>query len=336
MSQTVNLRCYYDECKDVCVSWDKYEWGQLGCYYTTGGSRACGAFRWSERPAASEALGLCTTWCSESGTYTSGEIRYMGWRQDCTGYEQDCTTLSKSGTVEFPSGRLNLGGTYSVSTTGDASWRVIAGATKSGNSFRVTAESITLEGYMSGSCYDSERVYLYTKSTQSVSYTGSTSVRIQEPLSLYASATSGLTTFNWELLDSSAGSVTGNLVVFNKIGRFSMRVTQPGNSTWFSASTTFTIEVKKRLQTIEYKGPKDLIVGNVFKLSATSSVGLSSFSYSLDQEGITIVGTTAICSRCGMYKLLVTESGSDVYESATIEVVLVCGIDNFNPVLVVT
>lgn len=87
---------------------------------------------------------------------------------------------------------------------------------------------------------------------------------------------------------------------------------------------------------------RDLIVGNLVDLGIESRdrdgnlTGLNSFIISSSQEGISFVSGKAIATRQGIFDIIIVQSGNDDFVEAELYTTLIVGIDNFNPVLVVT
>lgn len=142
----------------------------------------------------------------------------------------------------------------------------------------------------------------------------------------------GLSSFTY-VLDKSGGEISGNTIIFHTPGVYNLTVTQAGDNRYDSASVVGNIVVNKKSQVLEYTGPKDFIVGVLQRVSAVSSVGLNNFIVTSASEGITVIGMDVLCIKTGLFTITITERGNDDYETTSIEVALVCGIDNFTPSL---
>lgn len=131
------------------------------------------------------------------------------------------------------------------------------------------------------------------------------------------------------------GTYSGNTVTPNQNASqvtVYVRSTHNYNGRTCQAQNSFTIPVRLN-QEIYYTGPEDFIVGNLTNLSAQSSVGLTNFSYSCDQEGATVQDNQILFDKLGVYNIRIVEAGNDQYASKDITVSVVCGIDNLSPSL---
>lgn len=227
--------------------------------------------------------------------------------------------------------------TYSWSTTGSAN--LIAGTgyqVLSNRRYKITGTgTITLNFSVSTNCSSSGRitVNITSKKVQVLNYNGPTSCVIGNSYSISVTSTAGLTNFTYSLSDKTAGTITGNTIKFTKAGVYQITVNQAGNSEYQSASVVGVIVVEKKSQSITYTGPKDFIVGVVKTLSAVASSGLSNFTYSVNGNA-TVLGNQVLFTEVGLYSLTVVESGNNEYADASLTISLVCGFDNFSPILI--
>lgn len=96
------------------------------------------------------------------------------------------------------------------------------------------------------------------------------------------------------------------------------------------------IIVEKKYQTITYTGPKYFIVDEPVLASASSNVGLSNFSLVSLDDSVVVNGMLVTATKYGVFLLTVIEAGNEEYTEISLIVSIFVGIDNFNPVLVVT
>lgn len=259
---------------------------------------------------------------------------FSGSGKHCSSYDTESYTRNYSITyvdvVEYNK-------TYSWSTTGSAN--LIAGTgyqVLSNRRYKITGTgTITLNFSVATNCSSSGKitVNITSKKVQVLNYNGPTSCVIGNSYSISVTSTAGLTNFTYSLSDKTAGTITGNIVKFTKAGVYQITVTQAGNSEYQSASVVGVIVVEKKSQTINYTGPKDFIVGVVKTLSAVASSGLSNFTYSVNGNA-TVLGNQVLFTEVGLYSLTVVESGNNEYEAASLIISLVCGFDNFSPILI--
>lgn len=114
----------------------------------------------------------------------------------------------------------------------------------------------------------------------------------------------------------------------------------PGNvnskaSVDFDISKSVTVQMKKN-QTITYNGPKDFIVGNLTQVNCEATSGLTEFLISYTSDKVTVIGNSLLFRSFGLFDLTIVQPGNDEYLESAIQLVVNVGIDNFNPVLVVT
>lgn len=99
------------------------------------------------------------------------------------------------------------------------------------------------------------------------------------------------------------------------------------------ANGSFSWDLKKN-QVITFKGPIDFVVGVLNNLEIESTSGLSNFVLSSDSEGVVIAGTSVLITKVGIHNVTIVEPGNSEYNSASLQIALICGIDCLSPVLV--
>lgn len=98
--------------------------------------------------------------------------------------------------------------------------------------------------------------------------------------------------------------------------------------------TVIQIPIRGKSQVLTFSSSKEFIVGVIQTIEIVSSSGLTDFIVTSVQDNIQIVGMSILILKVGVYQLDIVQLGNDEYDEANLSVSLVCGIDNFNPVLV--
>lgn len=100
----------------------------------------------------------------------------------------------------------------------------------------------------------------------------------------------------------------------------------------FEISKSVKVQMKKT-QIITFLGPNDFIVGSLTQVVCESTSGLTDFLISSTSDKVTVLGNSLIFSSFGLFDLTIVQSGNDEYLESVIQVVVMVGIDNFNPIL---
>lgn len=270
------------------------------------------------------AWNACAEPCSESARCTvGGNATYVGAQV----VYDNSMTFGESQTIEINSVDSGFS-SYKITGPFTINGKAISPDSAGSKTFRVTLS--TSLGSIYGDC-----VVTVSKANQSISYNGPSECVIGTTYVFSAVSTSG-GAVSVAFKDSTSGIIIGNSFVISKSGIHTLVLTQSGDSNYLSVSKEVTVLAKKKDQIITYTGPKDFIVGAEQLLSAQSNVGLSNFIYNTTTVGVQIVGNVLVSLKTGLISVDVIEQGNDEYNAITTTVVLVCGIDNFNPVLIAT
>lgn len=152
--------------------------------------------------------------------------------------------------------------------------------------------------------------------TQTIMSTGPSTAKVNESVTLYATASSGLTNFIFSC-DSSDVTITGSSFVAKKAGIYTITVLQPGNSSWSSAQATYTITVSKKSQTLSWKSPVSGYVNETLPMQVTST-GLNNYTYFLSDNSLAqIDGNNIKLLKQGTVKVTVNQAGNDEWEPSS-------------------
>lgn len=246
---------------------------------------------------------------------------------------------SSSGSASIPD-TIIVNRWYNLNVYGNFNSVTITGGSNigfSGNSFYVKSTGsvrvdfdYTLQGCYtsSGSC-SSNAVY-----ENSWSWSGVNNCSIGDVVSINGICTTGICTISVvgdtvEVVSNSNGTLRVRGV---KEGVSKIQFSCPSVGTYIGTSGNINFTVKKKLQNIIYDGPTDLIVGSLVTFTVTSDSGLSDFICE-GSDGLVILGNSIISERFGIFSLTIVQEGNEIYESSTLVVTIVSGIDNLSPVL---
>jgi hypothetical protein len=213
-------------------------------------------------------------------------------------------TASSGLAVTYASTTLSIctvsGTTVSLLATGTCSIQ----ATQTGNSTYAAATMVT-------------QSFTVNAATQTINFANPGAQNVGTPLTLSATASSGLTViFNSQT--TSVCTVSGTSATMLTTGTCTIQATQPGNTNYVAAtpvSQSFT--VYGPTQTISFANPGAQDVGTQLALSATASSGLTVSFASLTTSVCSVSGTTATMLTAGTCTIQATQPGNSSYAAAS-------------------
>ncbi len=141
------------------------------------------------------------------------------------------------------------------------------------------------------------------------------------PITLTASATSGLTTFNFSTTSANTiCTVAGNQLTIVGVGTCALTATQPGNANYASASLSASIAINPATQTVTFTPTSPVVFGIApITLTASATSGLTAFSYSTTSANTicTVAGNQLTITGAGVCNLTATQPGNANYLSAS-------------------
>jgi hypothetical protein len=153
--------------------------------------------------------------------------------------------------------------------------------------------------------------------TQTITFNNPGAQNVGTPLTLAATASSGLTvSFNSQT--SSVCSVSGTTATMLTTGTCTIQATQAGNANYVAAtpvSQSFTVNAPT--QTINFPAPGPQDVGMQLALIATTSSGLTVSFNSQTTSVCSVSGTTATMLTAGNCTIQATQSGNSNYAAAS-------------------
>jgi len=211
------------------------------------------------------------------------------------GYNNTQTLSSGSTTFSIPAGSLNVGGdTFTANYTPDSN------STSIYNSATGTSPQVTV-----------------TQATQTITFGAIAAQTVGTPLTLSATASSGLTV-SFASTTTSVCTVSGTTATFIAAGSCTIDATQVGNSIYAAATMvpqTFT--VNGEAQTITFGAIAAQTVGTPLTLSATTSSGLTVSFASTTTSVCTVSGAIATFISAGSCTIDATQAGNSTYAAAT-------------------
>jgi len=160
----------------------------------------------------------------------------------------------------------------------------------------------------------------YTALTaQTITFSNPGAQNIGTPLTLSATASSGLTV-SFASETTSICTVSGTTATFVAAGTCTIQATQAGNSTYAAATAvpqSFTVSAALQSQTISFSTPAAQTVGTPLTLSATASSGLVVSFASQTTSICTVSGTMATFVAAGTCTIQATQAGNSSYATAT-------------------
>jgi fibronectin type 3 domain-containing protein len=155
---------------------------------------------------------------------------------------------------------------------------------------------------------------------QTITFANPGAQTVGTPLTLSATATSGLTV-SFASTTQSVCTVSGTTATFLAAGTCSITATQAGNATYAAAapvSQSFTVNASGLLaQTITFANPGTQAAGTPLTLVATASSGLPVSFTSTTTSVCTVSGTTATFLTAGNCSITASQPGNATYAAAT-------------------
>ncbi len=152
---------------------------------------------------------------------------------------------------------------------------------------------------------------------QTITFANPGAQTVGTPLSLSATASSGLTVA-FTSATTGVCTVSGTTATFIAAGTCTIDANQAGNSTYAAApqvADSFT--VNGEAQTISFANPGAQTVGTPLPLVATASSGLTVSFNSQTSTVCTVAGTTATFIASGTCTIQATQAGNSTYAAAT-------------------
>jgi len=154
-------------------------------------------------------------------------------------------------------------------------------------------------------------------SPQTITFNTIPSQLIGTPLTLTATASSGLTV-SYSSTTTTVCTVSGSTATFLASGPCSITASQSGNSTYAAASpVTQSFSVLLAPQTITFNTIPSQLVGTPLTLTATASSGLTVSYSSTTTTVCTVSGSTATFLAAGPCSITASQSGNSKYAAAS-------------------
>jgi hypothetical protein len=213
-------------------------------------------------------------------------------------------TASSGLTVSFASTTSSICTVSGTTATMLAIGTCTIQATQTGNSTYAAATMVS-------------QSFTVNAATQTITFANPGSQNVGTPLTLTATASSGLTV-SFASLTTSICTVSGTTATMVTTGTCTIQATQAGNANYVAAtpvSQSFT--VYGPIQTITFANPGSQVVGTPLSLSATASSGLTVSFTSLTTSVCTVSGITATMLTTGTCTIQATQAGNSNYAAAT-------------------
>ncbi|MGA9669085.1 MAG: hypothetical protein WBQ94_07755 [Terracidiphilus sp.] len=241
------------------------------------------------------------------------------------------TTITSGGTASLTAVFANGAG---VITPGNLA--ITSGGTVSVSPTDTTTYTLTVTNSTGATASKTAIVTVLT--AQSIAFANPGTQAVGTPLTLSATATSGLPV-SFASTTQSVCTVNGIRVTFVTAGTCSITASQAGNATYAAAtpvSQSFTVNAAGlTAQTITFANPGPQIVGTPLTLVATASSGLP-VSFASTTTVCTVAGTTASFSAAGTCSITVSQAGNTTYAAAmpvsqsfTVSGTLACGSSSY-------
>ncbi len=160
--------------------------------------------------------------------------------------------------------------------------------------------------------------WVVAKEAQTITFTNPGTQRYGTPLTLGATASSGLAV-TYTSTTPTVCTVSGSVVSFATAGICGMLANQAGNSDYAAAPTVgHTWVVAKEAQTITFTNPGTQKVGAVIPLGATASSGLTVSYTSTNTSVCTISGGNATMVATGICGVDAKQAGNADYNAAPV------------------
>ena len=156
------------------------------------------------------------------------------------------------------------------------------------------------------------------KATQTIAFTAPATATVGKPVTLVATASSGLPV---AFAVTGAAAISGDTLTLSAAGTATVTATQAGDDRYHPATVTVTVTTTEKLaQTIAFTAPATATVGTPVTLVATASSGLP---VTLVVTGpAAISGSTLTASGPGTVTITATQAGDSTYLPATAAVTL--------------
>ncbi len=232
---------------------------------------------------------------ANSGTQTAGTSRTLS------------ATASSGLTVSFASTTTSVCTVSGTTATFVAAGTCTIQATQAGNGTYAAAAPVS-------------QSFTVSLAPQTITFANPGTQTVGKPLTLSATASSGLTV-SFASTTTSVCTVSGTTATFVAAGTCTIQATQAGNSTYAAAtpvSQGFTVNPAPLIsQTITFANPGTQTVGKPLTLSATASSSLTVSFASTTTSICTVSGTTATFAASGTCTIQATQAGNGTYAAAT-------------------
>jgi hypothetical protein len=154
---------------------------------------------------------------------------------------------------------------------------------------------------------------------QTITFGAIAAQTVGTPLTLSATATSGLTV-SFASTTTGVCTVSGSAVTFVAPGTCSITASQAGNTTYSAATPvtqSFTVNAAPKAQTITFGTINAQQVGTPLSLNATATSGLAVSFVSNSTAVCTVSGTTATLVASGTCSITASQTGNSSYAAAT-------------------
>ncbi len=232
---------------------------------------------------------------------------------------------------------FSAGGTFSVSATGGASGNAVTYSvptttsvcsvkTTSGLVTMIAAGTCTVAANQAGNtnyaaATQATQNVVIGLGTQTVTFAPASPVVFgAAPITLTATATSGLTTFGFST--SSANTictVAGNQLTIVSVGTCALGASQAGNANYAAASANASVVINQASQTVTFAPVTPVLVGAApITLTATATSGLTNFSFATTSANTicTVAGNQLTIVGVGTCALSASQAGNANYTSA--------------------
>ncbi len=227
--------------------------------------------------------------------------------------------------VSPPTASVALGGTqqFTASVSSGVTWSASAGTISATGLFTapttMPASPTVLIKATASRRTGIARVTLTQLEPQTITFNSPATQTVGTPLTLSASASSGLTvTFASET--TGVCTVSGMTATFVASGTCTIQASQAGNGTWAAAtpvSRSFTVDAAPlKPQSITFNFPGTQTVGAPLTLQATASSGLAVSFASETTSVCTVHGTTATFATAGTCTIQASQAGNNIWAAA--------------------
>lgn len=165
---------------------------------------------------------------------------------------------------------------------------------------------------------DVERSFRVERAAQIITFTPPDGTTIGQPVTLSASATSGLAV-SYRSDTPAVCSVSGATVTTTMAGTCAVTASQPGDDRHLAApevSQSFQVHTGHQVQTITFPHPPEAKVGEAVTLSASATSGLAVAFRSDTPRTCMVSGSTLTPTAAGTCTVTASQGGSDHYQAA--------------------